>query len=69
MDTSGHIYRPDRFVVIDGRATIIDYKTGRPEREHHEQINQYATILERMGYSNIEKILVYIGDEISVEKG
>jgi len=60
------VERPDR-VVIDGRRiTIIDYKTGAKENKHKKQINQYAETISKLGYTNIDKKLVYLNDEVEV---
>jgi ATP-dependent exoDNAse (exonuclease V) beta subunit len=58
---NGDILRPDR-IVIDGKnAAVIDYKTGNPKETHEEQISSYASALQKMGYSQVRKFLVYVG--------
>ena len=58
--------RPDR-VVIDGKKlTVIDYKTGEKDEKHQQQISHYANLFSKMGYKSINKMLVYINDEIEV---
>ncbi len=57
---------PDRLVFEDKKVTIIDYKTGKKEKKHEIQINNYATILEKMNFDVVGKLLVYIGDEVEV---
>ncbi len=54
---------PDRVVVEDNDAWLLDYKTGLPRPEHREQVNKYAASLEEMGYQVREKVLVYLADE------
>lgn len=54
-----HIHIPDRLVLVNGAATIIDYKTGQAMPKHHEQINAYASLLEEVGIAVSEKILFY----------
>jgi ATP-dependent exoDNAse (exonuclease V) beta subunit len=64
----GKSYRPDR-VVIDGKkAIVIDFKTGKPSPYYQLQISNYADILEQMGYENIEKYLIYVDEEVTVEQ-
>jgi len=64
----GKSYRPDR-VVIDGKkAIVIDFKTGKPSPYYQTQISNYAAILEQMGYENIQKYLIYVDEEVTVEQ-
>jgi ATP-dependent exoDNAse (exonuclease V) beta subunit len=64
----GKSYRPDR-VVFDGKkAIVIDFKTGKPSPYYHLQISNYAAILEKMGYEAIEKYLIYVDEEVTVEQ-
>ncbi|GGG38174.1 ATP-dependent helicase [Croceivirga lutea] len=58
------VLRPDRLVIKENRATIIDYKTGIPSHNHEIQLNSYAHAIQRMGYQIEEKLLVYINEEI-----
>ena len=60
------ILRPDRVVQLGNRLTIIDYKTGEKRHEHARQVENYATVFTKMGYENIDKILIYINDETEV---
>lgn len=62
----GKIIRPDRFVVIGDTAFIIDYKTGKEEEKHKQQLISYNRIISQMGYSQIRNVLVYIDKEIKV---
>jgi ATP-dependent exoDNAse (exonuclease V) beta subunit len=56
----GRFYRTDRVILDGNSAVIIDYKTGSPNPEHIRQINQYASIISDMHYTQISKFLVYI---------
>ncbi|HHC79139.1 MAG TPA: hypothetical protein ENK46_04600 [Flavobacteriia bacterium] len=59
---------PDRFVINDkNEAVIIDYKTGKPERKYHYQLNNYAQTIEKLGFKVIKKLLVYIRETIVIE--
>ncbi|MGB3948123.1 MAG: UvrD-helicase domain-containing protein [Bacteroidia bacterium] len=61
---SGERFRLDRVILnSDYTAIIIDYKTGQEKNEHKKQIAQYAELLNQMGYSVTEKLLVYIENE------
>ncbi len=60
--TDGSVMRPDRVVIMGNKAIILDYKTGSHISDSHkQQISLYADALERMGYAETKKILVYIG--------
>jgi ATP-dependent exoDNAse (exonuclease V) beta subunit len=63
ITANGEFFRPDRVVFIDKAAVIMDYKTGEEKPAHKKQIFQYADLLEQMGYSVTEKLLVYIEEE------
>lgn len=59
---------PDRLVFDKNKVTIIDYKTGNPEKKHQYQIESYASALKSMHFEVDEKLLVYIDDKIEVLK-
>jgi ATP-dependent exoDNAse (exonuclease V) beta subunit len=59
---------PDRLIFDQKNVTIIDYKTGKIEKKHTYQINQYAAALSKMNYTIIDKLLVYIGTNVKVIK-
>ncbi|MBN8692791.1 MAG: UvrD-helicase domain-containing protein [Bacteroidetes bacterium] len=65
---SGEILRPDRVILEDTTATVIDYKTGQPNtKKYAAQMLKYSDALSKMGYSSVKKIIVYI-DENKVEE-
>ena len=59
---------PDRLVINNNKATIIDYKTGNPDKKHQQQLLKYATTLESLNYTIEKKIVVYINTEIIIEE-
>ena len=66
LTPEGAFYRPDR-VVFDGtRVTILDYKSGKPRRDHNEQLTRYAGYIAGMGYADIQKVLVYLEPDVMV---
>jgi ATP-dependent exoDNAse (exonuclease V) beta subunit len=67
LTKNGVIFRPDRIAIKGEMATIIDYKTGRENPEHEQQLYVYQAVLEEMGYQIPDKILVYLGDKIKVK--
>lgn len=58
---TGETFRPDRIVLTpDGRCIVVDYKfTTAPLPRHRFQIANYARLLARLGYENIETYLWY----------
>jgi ATP-dependent helicase/nuclease subunit A len=47
----GHTYRPDRIILRDNEATIIDYKFGEKESNaHRRQVENYRSLMHQMGY-------------------
>lgn len=56
----GNVYRPDR-IIFNGEKSVkvVDYKFGEKRPEHEKQIEQYATLLRRMGYS-VESAIYYL---------
>ncbi|NMH89027.1 UvrD-helicase domain-containing protein [Flavivirga algicola] len=65
----GIILRPDRLVInADNEAVIIDYKTGVEDKKHWQQLQSYQDILEDMKIAVINKILIYVNDEIKVKE-
>jgi len=58
---------PDRLVFTScDTVVIIDYKTGLPSKEHHQQLLKYERALNTIGYRVDKKLLVYINKEIDV---
>ncbi len=57
---------PDRLVINNNKVTIIDYKTGSPDKKHQEQLQKYAIALESLNYTIVKKIVVYINTEIMI---
>lgn len=64
---TGKLLRPDRVVLCENKATIIDYKTGTKNPTYHQQVYTYADALETMGYVVENKIIVYIDKHINPE--
>ncbi len=56
---SGQRLIPDRVVVIDDDAVVMDYKTGAALDKHKNQVNEYANLLESMNIKVAEKVLIY----------
>jgi len=67
LTSTGNLLRPDRISIYDNQATLIDYKTGKKNPKHKEQVYSYADALEEMGFVVINKIIVYIDKEVTTE--
>ena len=64
----GHVLRLDRYAELPGCIYLIDYKTGKPEEEHHRQVRSYANALKEMTDKEIRAYLVYLSEDIIVEQ-
>ena len=62
------IIRLDRIVITNTSCVLIDYKTGDRKQEDKTQIINYSKHLESIVSLPIESFLVYIKDNIEVEK-
>ncbi|MBQ6203676.1 MAG: UvrD-helicase domain-containing protein [Prevotella sp.] len=52
--------RPDR-VMTDGTETIVvDFKFGRERQEYKDQVNEYMTLLTKMGHSKVRGYIWYV---------
>lgn len=64
LTASGSILRPDRVVILNGGAVVIDYKTGkRNPAKYHAQMQEYEQALLSLGYASVKKILLYIHEQ------
>jgi ATP-dependent exoDNAse (exonuclease V) beta subunit len=68
LSNSKSILRPDRFVIKENLAVIIDYKTGLKNPKYKEQLYSYKLALESIGFKVEKSLLVYINDVITVEE-
>lgn len=56
------ISRPDRVIRQGNKMIIIDFKTGKRLKKHQRQVDEYASLLKKMGYET-ETYLWYLNDE------
>lgn len=64
----GKSLRPDRLVVDGNKVHIIDYKTGVALPKHKEQLDEYANVLQEMGFEKGDRVLIYMNESVEVEK-
>ena len=58
----GKRFIPDRVMIKDNQAIIVDYKREKRDPKHHQQIKQYGELLLAMGYKSVTMYLLYIDD-------
>tara|TARA_B110000046_G_scaffold18788_1_gene17924 strand:+ start:18108 stop:21236 length:3129 start_codon:yes stop_codon:yes gene_type:complete len=67
VDVYNQVIIPDRLVFTDkNEVVIMDYKTGNPSAEHHQQLLKYERVLKSMNFKVDKKLLIYINDKIDV---
>ena len=60
ITSSGNIQRPDRVMISGKHAIIIDYKFGKEKPlSHLEQVRDYMSLLNQMGYTT-EGYIIYV---------
>jgi predicted RecB family nuclease len=63
LTTTGNTLRPDRVIIHQGTAIIIDYKFGQEhKKQYQEQLRNYALLLQQMGYTT-EAYIVYVAQQ------
>lgn len=64
LTSTGEVLRPDRVVIKDNHAIVIDYKTGKKNaQKYHAQMQDYEYALLSLGYSTVKKVLLYIQEQ------
>lgn len=63
---NGEILRPDRVVIKNSKTIVIDFKTGKREKKHLEQVILYTEILKKMNYSFVEGKIIYLAERTIV---
>ena len=59
LSTNGKTYRPDRIVICEKHAEVIDYKFGNEHIDrYNEQLRNYTLMLQQMGYT-VDAYIVY----------
>lgn len=64
LTSTGEVLRPDRVVITENNAVVIDYKTGKKNaQKYHTQMQDYEFALLSLGYHSVKKILLYIQEQ------
>jgi RecB family exonuclease len=64
---NGLLFRPDRICINQNKAVIIDYKTGKEETSHLQQLTNYKNAVEALGFNVEEAILVYLSKDFYIK--
>ena len=52
--------RPDRVMIRNGRVVVVDFKFGKHSESYNEQVRGYMTLLQGMGYTDVQGYLWYV---------
>lgn len=58
----GQVRRLDRYAELPDAIYLIDYKTGKKDEAHQQQVRTYASALREMTDKEIRPYLVYLSD-------
>lgn len=62
--------RPDRIMIGDNEAIVVDYKFGeREEEKYKRQVRHYVKLIKEMGYNNVKGYVFYVKTGKVVEVG
>lgn len=50
---------PDKILVNDKVATVIDFKTGEIRKSHEKQVRHYGNLIKNMGFDQVKTGLLY----------
>lgn len=65
---NGETRRPDRIMIKDNEAIVVDYKFGNIEnRSHVKQISEYGELLKEIGFSKVEMYVWYVFSNILIK--
>lgn len=59
ITATGELLRPDRVMIKDQKAVIVDYKTGDELPAHKKQMESYAALLRDCGFPETETWILY----------
>lgn len=61
------VVKPDRIVQRpNSDVWLLDYKTGQPKPQHHQQLADYQQALTEMGFTVVKKLVVYLGEPLNI---
>jgi|GEM_PF-1243149 len=62
INPAGEIRIPDRILLHENVAEVIDFKTGTPRSEHETQVKEYAQLISQLHGKPCRAWLVYLSD-------
>lgn len=62
------VLRPDRLAIKNNTVIILDYKSGKPDKKHKQQLQIYQDALEQMNFFVMKKILIYINEQLEIKE-
>lgn len=60
LNTDGRHYRPDRVMLRNDEAVVVDYKFGAPSKAHGGQVANYMELIAQMGYAQVSGYVWYV---------
>jgi hypothetical protein len=63
----GEVLRPDRIVIENNKASVVDFKTGKRMKKHEDQVGRYVNEIRKMDYDSVEGWLIYLNERVSVK--
>ena len=60
-------HRPDRVMKRGNEVQIVDFKFGKPQPEHTDQVQRYISLMLNMGYTDVKGYLWYVYSDNIVE--
>jgi ATP-dependent exoDNAse (exonuclease V) beta subunit len=67
LSPQSDVVKPDRIVINQNKEyLLLDYKTGKHNNKHIDQIKKYQSVIESMGVKVVKKALVYIGEDLEI---
>jgi ATP-dependent exoDNAse (exonuclease V) beta subunit len=67
IQKEGNLVKPDKMVLTNNKEIyLLDYKTGSHQSKYQQQLENYQSAIEKMGYKVTKKALVYIGETLEI---
>lgn len=66
---NGKVLRPDRVLVKEAQAVVLDFKTGEKHNHHTQQVQTYMHLLSAMGHAQVTGYLLYLEGGEVIEVG
>lgn len=58
-DEKNQLHRPDKVLMKGDSGIVIDFKTGKQDKQHHHQVQEYCRLLQQTGIKQVEGYLIY----------